>query len=180
MAVANSGRKNDCFNSAMITSSNGRLTGQQMEFSAASTRLPLRCGRRGWRRRGRNQAWRVRLGAHRPAANESCDDFHALAYETMNATIMAMIASVREIPSTQRTTPVVRPCRTSVAVFTGGSRPDIARYSSAAMSASPLSASFRLCRCRGDSVSTTSSVGRTCAFRRWPPIAMPSARLTTT
>jgi hypothetical protein len=54
------------------------------------------------------------------------------------------------------------------------------RYSSAAMSASPLSASFRLCRCRGDSVSTTSSVGRTCAFRRWPPIAMQSAWLMTT
>ncbi len=54
------------------------------------------------------------------------------------------------------------------------------RYSSAAMSASPLSASFRLCRCRGNSVSTTSRVGRTCASRRWPPIAMPSARLMTT
>ena len=48
------------------------------------------------------------------------------------------------------------------------------------MSASPLSASFRLCRCRGDSVSTTSNVGRTYASMRWPPIAMPSARLTTT
>ena len=32
----------------------------------------------------------------------------------------------REIPSTQRTTPVVRPCRASVAVFTGGGRSDIA------------------------------------------------------
>ena len=32
------------------------------------------------------------------------------------------------------------------------------------MSASPLSASFRLCRCQGGSVSTTSSVGRTCAY----------------
>jgi hypothetical protein len=50
----------------------------------------------------------------------------AQAYETTNATIMATIASVREIPSTQRTTPVVRPCRTSVAVFTGGGRSDIA------------------------------------------------------
>ena len=41
-------------------------------------------------------------------------------YETMNATIIATIASVREMPNTQRTTPVVRPCRASVAVFTGG------------------------------------------------------------
>jgi hypothetical protein len=54
------------------------------------------------------------------------------------------------------------------------------RYSVATISASPLSGSFRLCRCRGDSVSTTSRVGRTCASRRCPPIAMPSARLTTT
>ena len=50
----------------------------------------------------------------------------AQAYETTNATIMATIASVREIPSTQRTTPVVRPCRASVAVLTGGGRSDIA------------------------------------------------------
>jgi hypothetical protein len=54
------------------------------------------------------------------------DDFRGLAYETMNATIMATIASVREIPSTQRTTPVVRPWRASVAVFTAGGRSDIA------------------------------------------------------
>jgi hypothetical protein len=55
-----------------------------------------------------------------------------------------------------------------------------ARYSPAAINASPLSASFRLCRCLGDSVSTTSNVGLICASRRCPPIAMPSARLTTT
>jgi hypothetical protein len=48
------------------------------------------------------------------------------SYETMNATIMATIASVREMPSTQRTTPVVRPCRASVAVFTVGRPSDIA------------------------------------------------------
>jgi hypothetical protein len=30
----------------------------------AYTRLPLRCGRRGWHRRNRNQAWRVRSGAY--------------------------------------------------------------------------------------------------------------------
>ena len=61
-----------------------------------------------------------------PRALACSDDFRGLAYETMNATIMATIASVREIPSTQRTTPVVRPWRASVAVFTAGGRSDIA------------------------------------------------------
>ena len=41
------------------------------------------------------------------------------------------------------------------------------------------SSALRFRRCCGDSVSMTSSVGRTCASSRWPPIAIPSDRLTT-
>jgi hypothetical protein len=73
--------------------------------------------------------------------------------------------------------PVTSGCRSS---DVPDARRQLAHYSVATISASPLSRSFRLCRCRGDSVSTTSSVGLTCASRRCPPIAMPSARLTTT
>jgi hypothetical protein len=40
--------------------------------------------------------------------------------ETQKATIIPTIANVTEIPSTQRTTPVVCPWRASVAVFTMG------------------------------------------------------------
>jgi hypothetical protein len=47
------------------------------------------------------------------------------SHDTQKAMIIATMASVREMPSTQRTTPV-RPCRASVAVLTGGERSDIA------------------------------------------------------
>ena len=42
--------------------------------------------------------------------------------------IIATMASVREIPSTHRTTPVVRPCRASVAVLTTGGLSDTPLY----------------------------------------------------
>src|SRR4051812_39628371 len=73
---------------------------------------------------GRRYGLALRLNTKGP-----CEDLHdcnRAAYDAANATIMATIASVREIPSTQRTTPVVRPCRTSVAVFMVGRPSDIA------------------------------------------------------
>ena len=64
-------------------------------------------------------------GADRFGGRERC--MIVIALPTIRRTpIMATIASVREIPSTQRTTPVVRPCRASVAVFTVGRPSDIA------------------------------------------------------
>jgi hypothetical protein len=48
--------------------------------------------------------------------------------ETKNAMIIATMASVREIPSTQRTTPVVRPCRALVAVLKMGGLSDMPLY----------------------------------------------------
>jgi len=44
---------------------------------------------------------------------------------TTKATTIAMMARVKEMPSTQRTTPVVSPCRALVAVSISGCRSDI-------------------------------------------------------
>jgi hypothetical protein len=41
-----------------------------------------------------------------------------IVVQETNAMNTATMASVKEIPSTHRTTPVVRPCRASIAVLT--------------------------------------------------------------
>ena len=48
-----------------------------------------------------------------------------LLQNTTKATTIATMARVKEMPSTQRTTPVVSPCRTLVAVSISGCRSDI-------------------------------------------------------
>ena len=48
-----------------------------------------------------------------------------LLQNTTKATTIAMMARVKEMPSTQRTTPVVSPCRALVAVSISGCRSDI-------------------------------------------------------
>jgi hypothetical protein len=58
--------------------------------------------------------------------------------------------------------------------------PPNAQHTHRRIRASPLAASLWRCRCWGDSRSTTSSVGRTCASMRWPPCAVPSALPSTT
>ena len=69
--------------------------------------------------------WTLALSFLGGVGEEASGGSGGLLQNTTKATTIAMMARVKEMPSTQRTTPVVSPCRALVAVSISGCRSDI-------------------------------------------------------